>query len=139
MHSPQPNSTPRCAQATPRLRMVARVRLCCGRVWSCRGLAPQPCCSPSCRVAAPCAPTLLCAWGCPCHVPPRAPRLPCAQRRRASAPRACAPACPPSLYCDTNCLSHVLFTTIHQSVLQYSAHQPNTWSQYNKLYCKTVS
>ena len=50
-----------------------------------------------------------------------------------------APACAPSLYCDTNCLPHVLFTTIHQSVLQYSAHQPNTRSQYNKLYCNTVS
>ena len=74
-------------------------------------LEPSACASP-----APCAPS-------PC-APPLMPS---------------APACSPSLYCDTNCLPHTLFTTIHQSVFQDSAHQPSTRSQYNKLYCNRVS
>ena len=88
----------------------------------------------------------------PCRAPrllPRAPRGPARAVRRHPAPARPAPAhsqrppsalaCAPILYCDTNCLPHALFTTIHQGVLQYSAHKPSTRSQYNKLYCNTIS
>ena len=100
--------------------------------------APRSCAPHTCLPRAPRAPA--------CAVRQRpAPARPTpkrAQRLRASA---CAqrlpsaPTCTPSLYCDTNCLPRALFTTIHQSVLQYSAHQPSTRSQYNKVHCNTVS
>ena len=118
--------------------------------------AARPCCAPRLRVARasrlrvarasrllPRAPYACCRAG-PAYLLPRAPRVPARAVHHRPAP--CAPppapnalACAPSLYCDTNYLPHALFTTIHQSVLQYSVHQPSTRSQYNKLYCNTVS
>ena len=112
LHAPAP------AQRPP----SGRSRLLCAPL-------PGPC-EPAAPLPRPCR-----APAAPLPRPCRALVAPLPRPARPPAPAACAF----SLYCDTNCLLKALFFTIHQSVLQYSAHQPSTRSQYSELYCDTVS
>ena len=124
--------------------MAARVRLCRGRVWPCRGQAPQPCRSTRLPYrSVPRAPLRAVPRAMPCVDPCRAAHLPNALHASTCAPSLQSQYNPIVLRYKLSPASLLYCNTIASPSNCIAIHLPprpaTSLSQYTLLYCDTIS